>query len=140
MRDSRWRDAKSKSFSPLNFSYFESALVFYSALFLSYPIYIHPVLALSLFVSRLLESHNCSYPSESRILASHICSYPFASRLLTSRIYSYPFASRLPASRICPYPFVSVYSHPVSAPALLFRFILYKNPVKCLNRSSLLRL
>lgn len=150
---------RAKTFHHLNSSYFESALIFCTVQIFSYLVYSQPESILHLFVSRLLSSRICSsslrtsftripHPA-SRIphllLISSYLIYPypvftlipFASSLLVSRTCSYLFVSRLPVSRICSY---SLRISFTLIPHLLLSFTLYKNPVKCLNRLSLLRL
>ncbi len=123
------RDAKSKSFSPLNFSYFESALVFiapysshipftytpYSLLVFSYPVYSNPITALILPnpayshpISALTLSHLVySHPVSTLILSYPVYANPITALILPNPAYSHPisalelFASRLLASRIC---------------------------------------
>ncbi len=121
-------------------------------LFPSHIVYSHPESALNLFVPRSPVSRICSYLFESRLPASRICSYSL--RIQLTRIpylllfpshlaYSHPvsalnlFVSRLPVPRICSYYLRISFT---LIPHLLLSFTLYKNPVKCLNRLSLLRL
>ncbi len=143
---------RAKTFHHLNSSYFESALIFCTVQIFSYLVYSQPESILHLFVSRLLSSRICSSSlrtSFTRIphllLISSYLIYPypvftlipFASSLLATRTCSNLFASRLPVSRICSY---SLRFSFTLIPHLLLSFTLYKNPVKCLNRLSLLRL
>ena len=146
MRDSRWRDAKSKRLRDS-------------------PSWLH-IFFLKLFVSRLPVSRIRSYLFASRLPTSNIYSYSLRisftripNLLLISSylVYSHPvsalylFSSRLLASRICssslrisftrnPNLLLSLRISLTRIPYLLQSFTLYKNPVKCLNRLSLLRL
>ncbi len=123
------RDAKSKSFSPLNFSYFESALVFiapysshipftytpYSLLVFSYPVYSNPITALILPnpayshpISALTLSHLVYPPPISALTLSHLVySHPVSTLILSYPVYANPITAL-----ILPNP---AYSHPISA-------------------------
>ncbi len=142
---------RAKTFHHLNSSYFESALIFCTALFFSSSLTQVSNLLLSLRISftripyLLLFPSNLVYPHPVSALISSNLVYPypastlipFASRLPVSRICSNLFASRLLVSRICSY---SLRISFTLIPHQLLSFTLYKNPVKCLNRLSLLRL
>ncbi len=141
MRDTSLEMRRAKAFHHLNSSYFESALIFCTVLFsvspFSTPFTRTSSLLLSFRISftripnLLLISSYLIYPHPASTLI------PFASSLLATRTCSNLFASRLPVSRICSY---SLRISFTLIPHLLLSFTLYKNPVKCLNRLSLLRL
>ncbi len=137
MRDTSLEMRRAKTFHHLNSSYFESALIFCTVLFSVSPFTRIPNLLLSFRISftripnLLLISSYLIYPHPASTLI------PFASSLLATRTCYNLFASRLLVSRICSY---SLRISFTLIPHLLLSFTLYKNPVKCLNRLSLLRL